>query len=117
MLIVERTSEAVSLTDIADEQLAAARAARAGRAAHTVFGGQNRTLRQTVLALAAGSGLDDHESPGEATLLVLRGRVRIGTPNSSVEGAGGDYLVIPDERHNLVALEDSAVLLSVVARR
>ena len=109
--------DALSLKSVGDEQLDAARSARAGRAAHTVFGGLDRTLRQTVLALAAGNRLDDHESPGEATLLVLRGRVQIGTATDSVDGGEGDYLVIPDEIHNLVALEDSVVLLTVVARR
>lgn len=109
--------EALSLTGVGDEQLDAARAARAGRAAHTVFGGQGRALRQTVLALAAGSRLDDHQNPGEGTLVVLRGKVQMGTAASSVDGAEGDYLVIPDEIHNLVALEDSVVLLTVVARR
>lgn len=111
------TVAAFSLRRVGDEQLDAARAARAGRAAHTVFGGQDRALRQTVLALAAGNRLDDHQSPGEATLLVLRGKVQIGTATHTVGGAEGDFLVIPDEVHNLVALEDSAVLLTVVAGR
>ena len=66
--------DALSLSAVGDEQLAAATAARAGRAAHTLYGGRDHALRQTVLALAAGHGLDDHESPGEATLLVLRGQ-------------------------------------------
>lgn len=109
--------DAVSLKALGDEQLEAAKAARAGRSAHTIYGGSDRTLRQTVLALTEGNRLDDHKSPGEATLLVARGRVQIGTATTKVEGAEGDYLVIPDEVHNLVALEDSVVLLSVVARR
>jgi quercetin dioxygenase-like cupin family protein len=114
---VNSIQEAVSLRVVADEQLDAARAARAGRAAHTVYGGKEHALRQTVLALAAGNRLDDHQSPGEATLLVISGKVQIGTATSAVEGGDGDYLVIPDEIHNLVALEDSVVLLTVVARR
>jgi quercetin dioxygenase-like cupin family protein len=47
--------------------------------------------------------------------LVLRGRIRLGTPTANVESATGDYLVIPGERHNVAALEDSVVLLTVVA--
>ena len=107
--------DALSLSDIGDEQIAAATAARSGRAAHTIYGGREHALRQTVLALASGRGLDDHESPGEATLLVLRGRIRLGTATANVELATGDYLVIPAERHNVAALEDSVVLLTVVA--
>ncbi|WP_099022545.1 cupin domain-containing protein [Mycolicibacterium palauense] len=107
----------LSLTSLVDAQIDAARGATNGRSAHTVYGGTGCVLRQTVLALAAGHGLDDHESPGEATLLVLRGRVRLGAAADTAEIGQGDYLVIPPERHNLVAVEDSAVLLSVVARR
>ncbi|WP_006245646.1 hypothetical protein [Mycolicibacterium tusciae] len=110
------TVEVLSLTAVGDEQIAAAAAARAGRAAHTIYGGREHALRQTILALASGHGLDDHESPGEATLLVLRGRIRLGTATATVEGTTGDFLVIPDERHNVAALEDSVVLLTVVAR-
>lgn len=106
--------DAVSLSAVADEQLAAARSGRAGRAAQTIYGGRDHALRQTVLALAAGHGLDDHESPGEATLLVLRGRIRLGTATAAAEAGAGDYLVIPAERHNVAALEDSVVLLTVV---
>ncbi|MFV9633622.1 MULTISPECIES: cupin [Mycobacterium] len=108
---------ALSLQQLADEQLAAAKAASSGRSAQTVYGGSGRTLRQTVLALTADHGLDDHESPGEATLLVLRGRVQLRSVSSSVEGSTGDYLPIPHERHSLAALEDSAVLLTVVAKK
>ncbi|MCV7279804.1 cupin [Mycolicibacterium flavescens] len=110
------TSTALSLHQLADELITAAKAASAGRSARSVFGGSGKTLRQTVLALAADHGLDDHESPGEATLLVLRGRVRLDAPSGAVEGAAGDYLPIPEERHSLAALEDSAVLLTVVAK-
>ncbi|MGE0219696.1 cupin [Mycolicibacterium sp.] len=104
----------VSLTSLGEEQLEAARAAHAGRAAHTVHGGHDHSLRQTVIALAAGHRLDDHESPGEATLFVLKGHVRLGTPAESVDGTVGDLLVIPGERHHLEGVEDSVVLLTVV---
>ena len=41
--------------------------------AHTVYGGHQHTLRQTLIALTAGTSLDDHDSPGEATIRVLHG--------------------------------------------
>lgn len=110
------TLDALSLSAVGDQQIAAATAAHAGRSAHTVYGGRGHALRQIVLALAGGHGLDDHESPGEATLLVLRGRIRLGTATTTVEGIAGDYLVIPEQRHNVAALEDSVVLLTVVVR-
>lgn len=108
--------DALSMTALADAQLNAARGARVGRAAHTVYGGQDCALRQTLLALAEGQRLDEHENPGEATLFVLDGRVQLGTSTGPVEGGTGDFIVIPEERHHLVALEDSVVLLTVVAK-
>jgi quercetin dioxygenase-like cupin family protein len=36
-----------------------------------VFGGREHVLRQTLIALAAGHQLDEHDSPGEATVHVL----------------------------------------------
>lgn len=106
----------VSLTTVVDEQLAAAKEAHSGRSAHTVHGGHDKHLRQTVIALAAGNGLAEHESPGEATLQVLRGRVRLSAGDHAAEGVAGDLMVIPDARHALDAVEDSAVLLTVRTR-
>ncbi len=105
----------VSLNLLVDEQLEAARAAHSGRAAHTVHGGHEHSLRQTVIVLTAGHGLGEHESPGEATLLVLRGLVRLWAGEDTVDGSTGDLLVIPPARHSLDAIEDAAVLLTVLA--
>ncbi len=105
--------QSISLTALADEQLLAARQAAGGRSAHTIHGGHQHVLRQTLLALAAGHSLDDHDSPGEATLQVLVGRVRLTTGTQTWEGTSGDYLVIPTERHSLTALDDSVALLTV----
>ena len=102
-----------SLTALVHQHLAIARDASSGRSAHTVYGGHEHTLRQTLIALATGRRLDDHENPGEATLHVLHGRVRLSTPDAAWEAAPGDHLVIPPGRHGLEALEDSAVLLTV----
>lgn len=105
--------ESTSLTALADEQLTLARDASNGRSAHTVHGGHDHRLRQTLLALAADQGLDEHESPGEATLQVLRGRVRVTAGEDVWEGAAGDLLALPPARHDLIAVEDAAVLLTV----
>jgi quercetin dioxygenase-like cupin family protein len=104
----------LSLTATAREQIRKAVAASSGRAAHTVYGGHDRSLRQTVLALSAGATLAEHENPGEATVHVLAGRVRMDGSGTSWEGSPGDLLVVPQERHSLSALEDSSVLLTVV---
>jgi len=105
-----------SLTALAREQLAAALRSPNGRSAATVFGGHERRLRQTVIALAAGEMLSDHDNPGEATVLVLTGRVRLAADEASWDGAEGDLINVPHARHNLTALEDSAILLTAVPR-
>ncbi len=106
-------SQKSSLTALARQQLEMAVAASSGRSAATVFGGHEHSLRQTVIALAAGHGLAEHGSPGEATLQVLSGRVRMTAGEDAWEGSSGDLLIIPDSRHGLDAVEDSVVLLTV----
>jgi quercetin dioxygenase-like cupin family protein len=106
--------ECLSLTEVVEEQLDAARSASNGRSARTIHGGADHALRQTVIALVGGNALGEHESPGEATLQVLRGRVRLSSGEDSLECGVGDHVVIPDARHDVAALEDSAMLLTVV---
>lgn len=84
-----------------------------GRAADTVIGGHERVLRQTVIAMVKGATLSEHENPGEASVHVLAGRVRLAAGNASWDGRVGDLLEVPDAPHSLEALEDSAVLLTV----
>jgi quercetin dioxygenase-like cupin family protein len=106
-----------SLTALAREQLEIARQASSGRSAATVYGGHEHVLRQTLIALTAGIRLDEHENPGEATVHVLRGRVRLDSGDVAWEGSPGDLLIVPDARHSLNAIEDSAVLLTVAKSR
>lgn len=103
-----------SLTALSSELTEKARAATNGRAAQTIYGGQGHLLRQTVIALLEGEGLAEHQSPGEATLQVISGRVRLESASASPEGVAGDLMVIPPMRHSLAALEDSVVILTVV---
>ncbi|WP_043726834.1 cupin domain-containing protein [Kutzneria sp. 744] len=105
--------EKFSLEALAREHLERAAAASSGRSAATVYGGHEHALRQTLIALVSGAGLTEHTSPGEATLVVLRGRVRLHANEISWDGRTGDLLVIPQARHSLDALEDSVVLLTV----
>jgi quercetin dioxygenase-like cupin family protein len=103
----------VSLEALGRELLERAVAAGGGHTADTVVGGHERVLRQTVIAMLEGAVLAEHENPGEATVYVLRGRVRLSAGDLSWEGRPGDLLVVPDARHSLEALEASAVLLTV----
>src|SRR5215204_7774752 len=70
-------------------------------------------LRQTLIALLGGAALGEHESPGPASLMVLRGRVRLLAGDGTVELGALEFTPIPDRRHSLHAEEDSVVLLSV----
>ncbi len=109
--------EKFSLTALARQQLELAEDASSGRAAHTVYGGHEHVLRQTLIALASGEMLDEHANPGEATVHVLRGRVRLSAGENSWDGTPGDLLIVPDSLHTLEALESSAVLLTVAKLR
>ncbi len=89
--------QSISLTIWRRRRLAAARDSRTGRASATIFGGRDHDMRQTMIALALGHALGEHESPGEASLQVLSGEVRISAGEESWSGAAGDYLVIPTD--------------------
>jgi quercetin dioxygenase-like cupin family protein len=102
-----------SIAARAREQLNTALMATSGRSANTVYGGHDHALCQTVIALAAGQTLEDHANPGEATVYVLQGRVRLVAADASWEGSAGDLLVVPECSHSLHAIENAAVLLTV----
>jgi quercetin dioxygenase-like cupin family protein len=104
----------VDLNGLSDTLLAKAREAHAGRAAENLILGQAHALSQTVIALTAGHELAEHESPGEATLLVLGGRVTFHAGDRSRALTAGDLLPIPPERHSVSADEDSVLVLTVV---
>jgi quercetin dioxygenase-like cupin family protein len=105
--------EKFSLTALAREQLEHARTASSGRSAKTAYGGHEHTLRQTVIALLEGKALDEHNNPGEATVHVLLGRVRLSAGGADWDARAGDLLIVPAAPHTLLALEDCAVLLTV----
>ncbi|HSV41752.1 MAG TPA: cupin domain-containing protein [Nocardioidaceae bacterium] len=102
-----------SLTALVSQHLNTAMTASSGRSAHTMYSGNGNTLRQTLIALRAGSSLNEHENPGEATLQVLQGRVTLVAGENRGNGSPGDLIIIPNARHSLEAVEDSVVLLSV----
>ena len=78
--------ESTSLTQLAEETLATARDSSSGRAAVTIFGGRQHDMRQTLIAIAEGHALGQHEAPGEASLQVLSGEVRISAGEETWSG-------------------------------
>ena len=107
----------LSLDAIGREQLAHAKDESSGRSSSTVFGGHEQALRHTVIALREGASLTEHNSPGEATIIVLSGHVLLSAGSTCREGHKGDLLVIPPERHSLEALKDTIVVLTTAIVR
>jgi quercetin dioxygenase-like cupin family protein len=105
-------SDVVDVHALAEELLVKAGSEPARRAArtlpHPVDG-----LRQTVIALQAGADLGEHESPGPASLLCIRGRVRLVAGDDTVVLGALQISPIPNRRHSLRADDDSVVLLNV----
>lgn len=108
--------EKSSLTALARHQLDEARTSSSGRSARTVYGGHEHVLRQTLIALTAGHALDEHDNPGEATVHVLQGRIRLVAGETSWDGRTGDLIIVPTARHSVEAVEDAAILLTVAKR-
>lgn len=111
------TMTKTSLTALARQLLTAARTANTGRSAKSVHGGHEKSLRQTVMALRQGEHMHEPEHPGEVTVHVLHGHVRLVAGPSSWDGLTGDLLILPDRRHRLEALADSAFLYTTALRR
>jgi quercetin dioxygenase-like cupin family protein len=102
-----------SIDDLAAEQLAKAASAESGRSSVTVYSRSGARLRQTLMALAAGRVMGEHKSPGDASLLCLRGRVRVRAGDAEVELGPGELVAVPPQRHDVEALESSVLLLTV----
>jgi quercetin dioxygenase-like cupin family protein len=103
----------MSLDALAREHSKRAGSDTTGRSSSTVYGGHERVLRQTLIALVAGRSMAEHENPGEATVFVLQGRVRLVAKDDAWEGRSGDLIIVPDARHSVEAIEDSVILLTV----
>jgi quercetin dioxygenase-like cupin family protein len=101
------------LAALTEKHLAAALAAPNGRSTELIV--HDHQLRQTVIALADGQALSEHNAPPAATIQVLSGSVQV------TARGGGDVVVregelaqLIHERHGVLALEDTAFLLTTV---
>ncbi len=96
---------------LADELVADAErsgATRSGRTLVTVG-----PLRMTVVALAAGAQMSEHENPGAATVHVLAGACRLVAGDLVVDLEPGALVQVPDRRHSLSTDAGCVVLLTV----
>ena len=103
----------LSLQAKARELAGKAAQTKSGRAADTVFGGHEKRMRQTVVALREGAEMAEHESPGEATMTVISGRLRLVVGDTAWSGREWDYLVIPNAPHSVEAETDTTFVLTV----
>lgn len=88
-----------------------------GRATQLVRSAPDVGFSQVLLAICAGHELADHENPGEATLQVLSGRVRLSAGDEEWSVGPGELVAIPHRRHAVFADEDSVVMLTIVRSR
>ncbi|SEE44430.1 hypothetical protein SAMN04488561_1341 [Jiangella alba] len=101
----------MTLLTIGAGQLDEARLSSAGRASRTLHSGAR--LRQTLIALTAGTRMNEHQSPGDATVHCLQGHVTLRTRDRAIAVGAGQLVDAPPERHDLLADEDSLIILTV----
>lgn len=99
------------LPELAEHHLATARGTEHGRSAELIA--HDGVLRQSVIALVAGTRLAEHNSPKAATIQVLVGRVEV-TGGGDVVVEEGELMVLTHERHAVTAHADSVFLLTTV---
>lgn len=101
----------MTLAAVGSDQMELARQASNGRASRTLHSGHR--LRQTLIALTAGTRLAEHQSPGDATILCLEGSVTLNSGANSVTVPSGHLVDVPPRRHDVVADTDSLLILTV----
>lgn len=102
----------IDLIALSAAHLSTARTADNGRSAEVVA--HDGELRQSVIALRAGTALADHNAPHAATIQVLHGTVRVTAATGDTELSVGALTVLTHERHGVTAVEDAVFLLTTV---
>ncbi|HLS01806.1 MAG TPA: LuxR family transcriptional regulator [Beutenbergiaceae bacterium] len=107
----------ISLQAKARELAKVAQRATSGRAADTIVGGHEKRLRQTAVALRRGAVMNVQSASGEATLLVITGRLWLRAENTKWFGREWSHLVIPDGPFTVESETDTTFLLTVALSR
>jgi quercetin dioxygenase-like cupin family protein len=83
-----------------------------GHAARTLF--KSPELRVVLIVLRRGAQLKEHKTNEPVSLHVLEGVIRVALPKRTVEPGGGGLVIIePSVLHDIIALADSAFVLSM----
>lgn len=103
-----------SMRVLAEDLMTVACCTPRGRLDAPVPSGHGDSVQQTLVALPAGAGIDESAYWGDVTFYVVVGRVHVTAGGRSQAVSTGDLLVIPQSTYAITALEDSAMLLTVV---
>lgn len=60
-----------------------------------------------------GAMLGEHDNQDESTIYLLQGRVQLRVGEEPWIARTGALLIVPQARHSLEALEDSALLITI----
>jgi len=104
----------VSVESLASELLEEARGHHSRRAARTIVSGA--VQRATLIALAQGAEMSEHDAPTAATLQLVVGSARLHTRSQEWVLGAGQLVAVPPQRHGLTALTDAVALLTVALR-
>lgn len=103
--LLDREGEALALR---------AQSATSGRAAKTLV--KEGPLRVTLVTLRAGTSLQRHQVAGPSSIQALKGMARFETPaGTTVLPAGAMMVLDAGVTHTVTAMEDSTLLVSIVA--
>ena len=70
--------------------------------------------KEIRICMRTGNTMQEHKAPGAITIMVITGRVRIGSLNEQTELVSGEMLYFgPNVPHSLEALEESVVRLTL----
>jgi quercetin dioxygenase-like cupin family protein len=71
-------------------------------------------LRVEVVALRKGASMDQHRTTGHVTIHILRGALRVITPEGPADlGPGGLLVLAPYITHAVTARRDASFLLTL----
>ncbi len=105
--------EATPLPALTDHLLQEARTDSARRAARTVCGGSDHTLRQTAhRAASRAPTCRSTRTPARRPSRCSSGACGCDWHSGSGELEAGDHAELPQERHAVLALQDSVILLT-----
>ncbi len=103
----------LSLDDALEQARAPAALERSGRSARTLF--KQGTLRTTVVVLAPGGELAEHQAPGPIMIQVIEGRIHFSLEGEEHEIGPGELLTAGAGVPHAVSSEEGGAFLLTVA--